>query len=53
MGTRRRYVFVLLFVLGLVAASALVIANTSTKLGLEAITRCSIRAIGESPSDYY
>src|SRR5262245_7916839 len=23
------------------------------KLGLEPITRCSIRAIGESPSDYY
>ncbi len=35
MGTRRRYLFVLLFVLGLVIASALVIANTSTKLGLD------------------
>jgi SecD/SecF fusion protein len=34
-GTRRRYLFVLLFVLGLVIASALVIANTSTKLGLD------------------
>jgi SecD/SecF fusion protein len=34
-GSRRRYVFVLLFVLGLVAASALVILNTSTKLGLD------------------
>jgi SecD/SecF fusion protein len=35
MGTRRRYLFVLLFVLGLVSVSALVIANTSTKLGLD------------------
>jgi SecD/SecF fusion protein len=35
MGNRRRYLFVLLFVLGLVIASALVIANTSTKLGLD------------------
>jgi SecD/SecF fusion protein len=35
MGTRRRYLFVLLFVLGLVVTSALVIANTSTKLGLD------------------
>ncbi|HYJ22635.1 MAG TPA: protein translocase subunit SecD, partial [Solirubrobacterales bacterium] len=35
MGTRRRYLFVLAFVLGLVIASALVIANTSTKLGLD------------------
>jgi SecD/SecF fusion protein len=35
MGTRRRYLFVLLFVLGLVVVSALVIANTSTKLGLD------------------
>jgi SecD/SecF fusion protein len=35
MGTRRRYLFVLLFVLGLVGVSALVIANTSTKLGLD------------------
>jgi SecD/SecF fusion protein len=34
-GTRRRYVFVLLFVLGLVIASGLVIANTTTKLGLD------------------
>ncbi len=35
MGNRRRYFFVLAFVLGLVIASALVIANTSTKLGLD------------------
>jgi SecD/SecF fusion protein len=35
MRKRRRYLFVLLFVLGLVVASALVIANTSTKLGLD------------------
>jgi SecD/SecF fusion protein len=35
MGTRRRYLFVLLFVLGLVAVSALVIINKSTKLGLD------------------
>jgi SecD/SecF fusion protein len=35
MGSRRRYLFVLLFVVGLVAASALVIVNTSTKLGLD------------------
>ncbi|HET6997160.1 MAG TPA: protein translocase subunit SecD [Solirubrobacterales bacterium] len=35
MGSRRRYLFVLLFVLGLVGASAVVIANTSTKLGLD------------------
>jgi SecD/SecF fusion protein len=35
MGTRRRYLFVLLFVLGLVGVSALVIANKSTKLGLD------------------
>ncbi|MGC1166562.1 MAG: protein translocase subunit SecD [Solirubrobacterales bacterium] len=35
MGTRRRYLFVLLFVAGLVAVSALVVANTSTKLGLD------------------
>jgi SecD/SecF fusion protein len=35
MGTRRRYLFVLLFVLGLVIVSALVIAKTSTKLGLD------------------
>ncbi|HEU4392927.1 MAG TPA: protein translocase subunit SecD [Solirubrobacterales bacterium] len=35
MGSRRRYLFVLLFVVGLVAASALVILNTSTKLGLD------------------
>jgi len=34
-GSRRRYLFVLLFVLGLVVASALVILNTSTKLGLD------------------
>ena len=35
MGTRRRYLFVLLFVLGLVGVSALIIVNTSTKLGLD------------------
>jgi SecD/SecF fusion protein len=35
MGTRRRYLFVLLFVLGLVIASALVIADKETKLGLD------------------
>jgi SecD/SecF fusion protein len=35
MGSRRRYLFVLLFVLGLVIASALVIANKETKLGLD------------------
>jgi SecD/SecF fusion protein len=35
MGNRRRYFFVLAFVLGLVIASVLVIANTSTKLGLD------------------
>jgi len=35
MGTRRRYLFVLLFVLGLVVVSGIVIANTSTKLGLD------------------
>jgi SecD/SecF fusion protein len=35
MGRRRRYVFVLLFVLGLVGVSALVIATKSTKLGLD------------------
>ncbi len=35
MGSRRRYLFVLLFVVGLVAVSALVIASTSTKLGLD------------------
>jgi SecD/SecF fusion protein len=35
MGSRRRYLFVLLFVLGLVGVSALVIATTSTKLGLD------------------
>ncbi len=35
MGSRRRYLFVLLFVLGLVGVSALVISNTSTKLGLD------------------
>ncbi len=35
MGNRRRYFFVLLFVLGLVIASALVIANKATKLGLD------------------
>ncbi len=35
MGSRRRYLFVLLFVLGLVAVSALVIAKKETKLGLD------------------
>ena len=35
MGTRRRYLFVLLFVLGLVVVSALVIASKETKLGLD------------------
>src|SRR4051794_28988481 len=35
MGGRRRHLFVLLFVLGLVAVSAYVITQTSTKLGLD------------------
>ncbi|MCW2988493.1 MAG: protein-export rane protein SecD [Solirubrobacterales bacterium] len=35
MGNRRRYLFVLLFVLGLVAVSAVVIASKPTKLGLD------------------
>jgi SecD/SecF fusion protein len=35
MGRRRRYLFVLLFVLGLVAVSGLVIADRETKLGLD------------------
>ncbi len=35
MGKRRRHVFVLLFVLGLIAVSAIVIANKETKLGLD------------------
>jgi SecD/SecF fusion protein len=35
MGTRRRHLFVLLFVVGLVAVSALVIASKQTKLGLD------------------
>jgi SecD/SecF fusion protein len=35
MGKRRRHVFVLLFVLGLIVVSALVIANKPTKLGLD------------------
>lgn len=35
MGTRRRYLFVLLFVLGLVAVSALVVTSKPTKLGLD------------------
>ena len=35
MGSRRRYLFVLLFVVGLVGVSALLILNTSTKLGLD------------------
>jgi SecD/SecF fusion protein len=35
MGTRRSYLFVLLFVVGLVAVSGLVIATKETKLGLD------------------
>jgi SecD/SecF fusion protein len=35
MGTRRRHLFVLAFVLGLVVVSALVIINKETKLGLD------------------
>src|ERR1700754_1938451 len=35
MTRRRRYFFVLLFVVGLVAVSGLIIANKSTKLGLD------------------
>jgi SecD/SecF fusion protein len=35
MGSRRRYLFVLFFVLGLLGVSALVISKTSTKLGLD------------------
>jgi SecD/SecF fusion protein len=35
MGTRRRHLFVLLFVLGLVVVSGIVIANKQTKLGLD------------------
>jgi SecD/SecF fusion protein len=35
MGSRRRYIFVLLFVLGLVLVSAFVIAKKETKLGLD------------------
>ncbi len=35
MGKRRRHLFVLLFVLGLVIASGIVIANRETKLGLD------------------
>jgi SecD/SecF fusion protein len=35
MGSRRRYLFVLLFVLGLVIVSGLVIAKKETKLGLD------------------
>src|SRR4051794_8102410 len=35
MGSKRRYLFVLLFVLGLVAVSAIVIASKPTKLGLD------------------
>lgn len=35
MGRRRRHVFVLFFVLGLIAASAVVIGTMSTKLGLD------------------
>ena len=35
MGRRRRQLFVLLFVLGLIVVSALVVANKQTKLGLD------------------
>jgi len=35
MGKRRKHVFVLLFVLGLIAVSGIVIANKETKLGLD------------------
>jgi SecD/SecF fusion protein len=35
MGTRRSYLFILLFVIGLVAVSGLVIATKETKLGLD------------------
>ncbi len=35
MGSRRRHLFVLLFVIALVAVSAIVIANKETKLGLD------------------
>jgi SecD/SecF fusion protein len=35
MGSRRRYLFVLLFVLGLIAVSAIVVASKPTKLGLD------------------
>jgi SecD/SecF fusion protein len=35
MGTRRRYLFILLFVVGLVLVSAIVIASKETKLGLD------------------
>src|SRR3954453_1388078 len=35
MGSRRRYLFVLLFVAGLVIVSGIVIANKQTKLGLD------------------
>ncbi|HWM55429.1 MAG TPA: protein translocase subunit SecD [Solirubrobacterales bacterium] len=35
MGRKRRHLFVLIFVLGLIVASAAVIATTSTKLGLD------------------
>ncbi len=35
MGSKRRHLFVLLFVLGLIGVSALVITNKSTKLGLD------------------
>src|SRR4051795_11115893 len=35
MGTRRGHIFVLLFVVGLVAVSAIVIAKKETKLGLD------------------
>ncbi|MFI5025580.1 MAG: protein translocase subunit SecD, partial [Solirubrobacterales bacterium] len=35
MGTRRRHLFVLLFVFGLIAISGIVIAGKETKLGLD------------------
>ena len=49
MGTRRRHLFVLLFVLGLVAVSAIVIAGKSTKLGLDLQGRARARLRG--PAD--
>ena len=35
MGSRRRHLFILLFVLGLVGVSALIILSKPTKLGLD------------------